>query len=162
VRKPLSHGTLWLAATALQALASEADARQPDETGGLLLGYRHSPVEAVVTEIIGPGPEAAHNPTNFQPDGCWQADELARRYEQEGRRLHYLGDWHTHPGGAATMSTLDRRTLQVIARAAQARCPQPVMAVLAGGDPWRLAAAQLTRYRRFRTTLGFLTIRVYD
>lgn len=152
-------GYAWFAADAYAAAIVEADRAAPKETGGLLLGYRHSPQEVVVSAIVGPGPRARHGIRSFEPDAEWQRAEVALRYEAAGRRLHYLGDWHTHPGGIPTLSRLDRSTLHQTARYGPARCPLPVMAVFGGGDPWRLALYQLAP-GWWRRRLTLLTVRL--
>ena len=139
----------------------EASSHAPYETGGLLLGYRHSPQELVITDIIGAGPTAIHRRTSFQPDSDWQTAELARRYAAADRRLHYLGDWHSHPGGTSTLSATDRRTMRCIARSDEARCPQPIMVVLAGEEPWTFVARQLRTRQRWRNPLEELPIKLY-
>jgi integrative and conjugative element protein (TIGR02256 family) len=113
----------------------------PAETGGVLLGYWvEEGGEPVVTHAIGPGPEAVHERTRFIPDDEYQYAEIARLYRESGRRLSYLGDWHTHPGGAAYLSRNDRATLRRIASYAAARAPRPVMLILAPGPNWEPSA----------------------
>jgi integrative and conjugative element protein (TIGR02256 family) len=142
---------LWWAQTALDQALAEADKAHPLETGGVLLGWRHSPTETVVTGLVGPGPDAEHHPTWFRPDTNWQQAQIDKAYADSGRTVAYLGDWHTHPDGTAALSPKDRRTLRRIARHTDARIPQPIMAVLAGGPEWRLTVRQLTRPRGWRT-----------
>jgi integrative and conjugative element protein (TIGR02256 family) len=142
-------------------LLTQADEHAPYETGGLLLGYRHTPTEVVITDAIGPGPLAVHRRTGFDPDTYWQSAELARRYDAADRRIRYLGDWHTHPGGTTTLSRTDRRTLRAIARHLDAQCPHPVMAVLAGGDPWTMCVRQPAPRPLRRIRLASLAVRLY-
>jgi len=158
---PLSRGVAWLKTEVHTDLLEQADRHAPYETGGLLLGYRHSPIEIVITDVIGPGPHADHRRTGFTPDADWQAAELARRYASADRRITYLGDWHTHPGGGADLSRTDRRTLRAIGRHPDARCPQPIMAVLAGGEPWTLCIRQPARRAAPRRALQTLAIQIY-
>ena len=66
-------------------------------------------------------------------------NEIAEHYYASGRVETYLGDWHSHPNGGGRLSSLDRRTLAMIAGFDAARAPRPLMAVLHGGEPWRLA-----------------------
>lgn len=161
LRGALSLGTAWLQRAVLDRLLADAYQWAPQETGGLLLGYRHGPREIVITDAVAAGPDAEHRQDGFTPDGDWQRAELARRYQEAGRRLQYLGDWHTHPGGSTILSRTDRRTLTAIARHRAARCPQPVMGVLAGGDPWILAVRQHTPRVMGRGSLDELTVRLY-
>lgn len=141
----------WWAQDALDRALNEADRAYPLETGGVLLGWRTSATRVVVADLIGPGPGAQHHKVWFRPDADWQQDQIAARYAQSGRTVTYLGDWHTHPDGTPALSRKDLRTLRRIARHADARVPQPVMAVLAGGPEWRLAVRQPRRPAGRRT-----------
>lgn len=121
----------------------EADDCAPFETGGVLLGIvddEHLWIEA----IVGAGPAARHGRTWFVPDAAFQQDRIAELYQASGRRIAYLGDWHTHPGASAALSWRDRRTLRTISRTPAARQSHPVMLILGHGKPWRPA---LWRYQ---------------
>ena len=115
-----------------------ADSTYPKETGGVLTGY-DAGNGLVVTAIVGPGPEAIHEPHSYTPDYAYQDAEVERVYRESDRCHTYLGDWHTHPDGGATLSRRDRRTLRAIADYRPARAPAPVMGILAGNHHWRLA-----------------------
>jgi len=105
----------------------------------VLLGYwTHAGVDAVITDAVGPGPRAIHRRSSFVPDYDFHDAEIHLRYMRSGRRLEYMGDWHTHPTGPPMLSRKDRRTLAVIATHAPARAPTPVMAIFAGRRTWRL------------------------
>lgn len=120
-------------------MLDEARRVSPNETGGVLLGYwAHVGVEAVITDSVGPGPRAIHRRSSFVPDYDFHDAEIHRRYTRSGRRLEYVGDWHTHPTGTLMLSRKDRRTLTAIAMHAPARAPTPVMAIFAGRRTWRL------------------------
>lgn len=123
------------------------------ETGGVLLGWR-SPGHICVTNMVGPGPAARHDKASFDPDAEWQATQIAQLYAESGRRLSYLGDWHTHPGATPNPSARDRQTLRTIARHPPARCPQPVMVILGQPRPDQWVAASHSVVRdRFLSTL---------
>jgi integrative and conjugative element protein (TIGR02256 family) len=138
---------VWLRRSAERDMHREADKYPSNETGGLLLGWT-ADEQVVIDRVIGPGPDALHRPRSFLPDQRWHEEQLAAAYGASGGRLVYLGDWHTHPGGPTTLSMLDKRTLCSIATSPEARAPAPIMAVLAGGKPWKLAVWQMTRRGR--------------
>ncbi len=121
------------------SLEREASSRAPNESGGVLLGYWADPHQVVVTNAVGPGPRASHTRTHFRPDYAYQENEIARVYTASGFRLTYLGDWHSHPGGAPHMSAKDRQTLKRIASFEPARAPKALLAILAGLDTWELS-----------------------
>lgn len=147
----MKPGVIWWPEHAMQEALEEADIAHPQETGGILLGWRTSRTEVVVTHLVGPGPLAERTATSFKPDADWQQDRIDEVYEASGRTVAYLGDWHTHPKGTPVLSRTDLRTLRRIARHGDARMPQPVMAVLAGGPEWRIAVRQPVRPRARRT-----------
>lgn len=120
---------LTIPAQMVAAICSEGWRSWPLETGGVLLGVpTHS--GAAIVAVIGPGPEAVHERTRFTPDTKWQADEVAA-YWRADRSLCYLGDWHTHPNGAARFSKLDKEAAETIAQHRPARQPEPFMLVAA-------------------------------
>jgi len=131
----------------------EATRAAPRETGGVLIGYwADGGEEAVVTTVIGPGPNAAHELESFRPDYDFQEAEIARLYRQSPSSNAYLGDWHTHPDAPdGRLSVKDRRTLWRIATFKEARAERPLMAVLHGGDPaWDLTIWQGRMSRALR------------
>ena len=113
------------------------------------MGYWRSSSEVLVSEIVGPGPNAIHGPESFTPDYDFQEARIADLYIQSGRKVTYLGDWHTHPDGQLYLSPKDCTTLRRIAASPTSRAPTPLMAVLAGGCPWKLGAWQGRLERRF-------------
>ena len=120
-------------------MCEETSRALPNETGGVLLGYWiRERREVVVSGVVGPGPRARNTRKSFRPDYAFQENEIARLYQQSGRRLQYLGDWHSHPTGGISLSRKDKRTLREIASFAQARCPTPLMGVIAGRPRWRV------------------------
>lgn len=140
--------TVWISAAAWKRLATESTRRRPLETGGVLMGYTSNDRDTIViTNVIGPGPRAIHGRTTFAPDPAYQERAIARRYRESQRRITYLGDWHSHPGGTARLSRTDRKTLRRIRDHADARTPEPVMTVLHGRDEWHVTVWRLQRRR---------------
>jgi integrative and conjugative element protein (TIGR02256 family) len=125
MRRPTA---IWIRLEDVERLRAVATAAVPLETGGVLLGYRGETGDAVVTHVIDGGPSAKRTRTTFEPDYEHQDREIAKAYKESGRRLSYLGDWHSHPpGGGSTLSGTDRRTLKMIARHRAARSTDPIM-----------------------------------
>lgn len=137
LRRSFVAPRVWVADEALEQLAHEAYQHEPLETGGLLLGYwsaAASEQEILIQAVIGPGPQAHHERSRFEPDAAWQRKQLADVYVASGRITTYLGDWHTHPGDAPSPSRRDRKTARAIANAGDARAPRPLMLILGGGN----------------------------
>ena len=118
----------------LESIVAEADLLSPRETGGVLLGFRKDPDNIVITDMIGPGPNAKHHRFTFEPDYEFQEKEIAKMYMLRGS-IEYLGDWHSHPLGSIMPSEKDKSVLRKIASHDPARCRRPVMCIMAGGRP---------------------------
>ena len=130
----------------MQLLVDEVDRRDPLETGGVLLGYWGKETdEPGVTAVIGPGSGAVHSQFYFKPDHEYQTGEISRRYFESDRRLQYLGDWHSHPGGGDSLSALDRRCLKMISKCPEARVDEPIMMILSGIPKRKLSAWHFRR-----------------
>jgi integrative and conjugative element protein (TIGR02256 family) len=156
--------TAWLKQSVYACIAKEAATRAPLETGGVLLGYcSQDGDDAVITHSIGPGPHAVHERFGFTPDQEFHIAEIARMYTTSGRRLAYLGDWHTHPGGSARLSPRDLKTLKSIAMHKHARAPRPIMLVLAPGPHWEPSAwrATITRSPAWHRSIDIEALRVH-
>ncbi|PLX47374.1 MAG: hypothetical protein C0613_14390 [Desulfobulbaceae bacterium] len=126
----------WIAEVAFEELLMEAQDKFPNETGGIFMGYQAKDgQDLVVTNVIGPGPNAVHKPCGYIPDVTFQEQQIAKIYRESGQLDTYLGDWHTHPLGKTLLSRKDKRTLRRIARHTEARIAQPIMAVLACSEP---------------------------
>lgn len=153
-----TSGTLALNHASLSDLLTEAWARWPNETGGVLLGRRlcRNDHSAAVLHVVGPGPTARHDRYRFEPDANWQAAQVAVLWAADPT-LEYLGDWHTHPGGTTRFSELDHAAARTIASAPMARQSKPFMlvAALQRDITTRVAAAVLLggRLRPLRTEL---------
>jgi integrative and conjugative element protein (TIGR02256 family) len=136
---------IWIGLEDVENLRAQATAAVPHETGGVLLGYWSETGDVVVTHVIDAGRKAKRTRTTFEPDYVYQEKEIAKIYERSGRRLSYLGDWHSHPpGGGSTLSATDRRTLKTIAKCHAARAKDPVMILVSFST---LGDARLTGFR---------------
>lgn len=132
---------VWLPSNFRRECIEDASHFYDFETGGTLMGYWYERV-AVVTALIGAGPNALHERHNFEPDQEWQLERIAEHYEASGRTESYLGDWHSHPNATSgRLSWTDRSVLRRIINTPEARAPRPVMIVLHGGEEdWQATA----------------------
>lgn len=123
----------WIHKSAFDELTAETNISLPFETGGCLMGFWEKPYsEVVITQVVGPGSDAIHGYGYFKPDHEWQEKEIARVYAESGRKVTYLGDWHSHPYGNNKLSWRDRKTLYNIASLYEARAPIPIMGITHG------------------------------
>ncbi len=131
----------WISDNALRQMVALADAKFPNETGGMLIGYIAETGDAVVLDIVGPGPTAQHARYSFVPDSEYQQIELESRFHGSQGRRTYLGDWHTHPSSAPLPSYRDKRTLAKIAAEPASQTSTPLMVILGKVDScWTIGA----------------------
>jgi integrative and conjugative element protein (TIGR02256 family) len=154
--RPRISSLLLLPANAMAAILEEVLTWVPAETGGIIMGRSDaSSGVAEVTAILGGGPGAVRKESSFEPDQVWQEEKVARVYRDSGRRVSYLGDWHSHPGGSVMLSSTDKKAGRLIATSQMARCPHPLLVVVgvrAGKVEYGAFAWGRKRFRRVRVT----------
>lgn len=133
----------WIDEGAYRDLFAEADRWLVRETGGALLGWRDED-EAVISRVLGPGPQAKHRFRSFEPDPAWHRTETQKTYRESERKVSYIGDWHTHPIAPPVPSRQDRAAASTIAQDPDFRARQPLSAIMGRSrrvprGPWRLA-----------------------
>jgi integrative and conjugative element protein (TIGR02256 family) len=133
----------WVARQVHTEMCQLAQYSVPLETGGMLIGYVADNGEAVVTGVIGPGPNARHRRYSFLPDADYQQDKLTAWHTATNGRETYLGDWHTHPSGGTELSLKDKRTLKRIASERSSQIEKPFMVILDGAKNWEMRAVRL-------------------
>ena len=111
-------------------LASEACLGQP-EAGGILLGaYRGPDIEA--TGLTRPGPTDVRRLHSFTRADPLHETANVRAWERSGGTISYVGEWHTHPAGGITPSSIDVRSWRGEAR----RCGRPMVFALVVPGAW--------------------------
>lgn len=138
----------------MTALEAMADAALPNETGGLLIGYRHRGGGVTVTRVLEVSDSEA-TPVRYV-----QRHTIATRVltdflsRQEPDTVEgYVGNWHTHPARAASSST----DLETLARnAVLDGLPVALLTLMRDNEQWtpewHLATATRARRRRVIVT----------
>ena len=151
----VTASTLWITTGVWLILRQCADEKYPLETGGVLLGYEANSREIVVTASVGPGPDAQHSLYGFVPDYEYQEEAVAAHYNKTSGVETYLGDWHSHPDGAAALSRRDKKTMRNIASSPESGVTMPVMLVLTGSSGhWVPNAFRLRSWSRRLLSYG--------
>ena len=133
-----------------------ADKAHPDEGGTAL--YGHYSVDGKVAFIEGVAPESKDSEGSrfrFKRGASGLADFFRRLFERSRGGQFYVGEFHSHPGGAPRPSHTDDETQFSIACDGESCCEAPVL-VLVGGSPKERDIAVFvhtragTRYSLFR------------
>lgn len=102
---------------------------RPWEVGGWLLGFWTGDKRAVfVTHATPPGRRGT--PFGVKISGSGHRERFDQAWEQSGGHVTFLGDWHTHPGCAATPSRRDRHAITQLAGDPEFGTPRPLSAIV--------------------------------
>lgn len=89
----------------------------PAETGGLLVGFVDSKARTVyVTRALPAPPDSVGSPGRFVRGVEKVPEELEHIAKRTGGVLHYVGEWHSHPGGGPALSRTDEETAEDLRR----------------------------------------------
>ncbi|NEI65878.1 MULTISPECIES: Mov34/MPN/PAD-1 family protein [Rhizobium] len=127
---------------ALRLIEKEALASANKETGGILIGrYENDGNVAVVTAATERPADSSSGRAWFQRGITGLTAKLRARW---AHGEYYLGEWHSHPGGAPDPSSNDIREMLSISIDNSYRCPKPIM-VIAGtsGQSMRVSVSVL-------------------
>lgn len=101
---------VWVPRTEIQNAMTSCDDKFPNESGGLLFGYRASTNDFVVEHISNPGPKAEHGSRRYVPDYGFDEAYALNLHKRSGGKTTYLGDWHSHPSEfSSSLSWKDRK-----------------------------------------------------
>jgi len=143
-----SRYAVWLSSATVGAILAACGQAGRRETGGILIGRYDA--DGWAAEVL----EATPKPRGSRAGWWWfnrskrgLAEMLADRWADG---LHYLGEWHFHPGASPEPSHTDVDTMLRIAADADYQCAQPILIIL-GGAPtkaWNLSASIFPSGRR--------------
>lgn len=107
--------TVLFSNKAYNAIIRESFAKDPVETGGILLGYIRDDGVWIVMEVLPPGIDCINEIAYFEYDDAfvnYLAPSVANQYKIN---LKLLGLWHRHPGSMNTFSRTDDGTNRTFA-----------------------------------------------
>jgi integrative and conjugative element protein (TIGR02256 family) len=87
--------------------AKEYTAQGQNERGGLLLGYRKPGALQIVQATL-PEPWDFATPTLFRRSERGHRERALLSWRDSERTMDWIGEWHTHPGGSASPSFIDK------------------------------------------------------
>jgi hypothetical protein len=113
-RRRIGEWTLTLDEALLERLCAVRAGKLPNETGGVLLGAYDTDRRFVyVVDTIPSPPDSEEWPTLYIRGCEGLGAKVADAHSLTGGQLEYVGEWHSHPDGCATLPSGD--DLQVFA-----------------------------------------------
>lgn len=130
--KDRKFGLLLKESLLLEGLKKCSDSN-PQETGGILVGY-YTPEHdcAVITALGGPPEDSICGPRFFKRGTKGIHRWISQLWRKQ--KHFYLGEWHFHPGGTPVPSPDDREQMQILSKDKKLQCPEPILLII-GGNP---------------------------
>lgn len=121
----------------------------PKEIGTALVGsYADNGHEALVTQLAPVTADSRSGRFTFHRGVAGLRRFLRHVFLASQGRTHYVGEWHSHVGGAPIPSLTDEENMMEIAGAPNARCPECILIILGlNGDAVDLGVYVFSRTR---------------
>lgn len=141
---PRGERLIEVAETAAADLQAAAHAALPNETGGILLGWRTASGlhVAQAAEVPDPGATTHGYQRNF--DAAQSLVTMTLAHQPADSPLGYIGEWHSHPAPVAA-SHADLRWIRRLAW--DLGGPIGLVVASLSTDSWRLSGVLASRFR---------------
>jgi integrative and conjugative element protein (TIGR02256 family) len=121
------------------AIEKEVVSHHPYETGGVLIGkYDENLRLATVYLATGPTIDSEHKPTTFKRGIEGIKDQITFAQQNISPKLHYIGEWHSHPNNKPYPSYTDLKQMQIFAKNRQFGIKSPLLLIVGGNPPSKL------------------------
>jgi integrative and conjugative element protein (TIGR02256 family) len=117
----------------LHKLISFARNSYPQETGGTLVGhYSDDHTKAHVTEVLEAKKGARRSLRSFFRPSDKEDNQLKQIYKKTRGKIHYLGEWHSHPKASPLPSYRDETTMKQLVRDLKVAADTPLLLIVGG------------------------------
>lgn len=146
--------TVTITSECLTAMLRQAHEAYPKETGSCLVGsYSDDGFLATVSALAPIAGDSTGTRTLFERGVDGLRDFFQKVFSSSEGRRHYVGEWHSHPNGAASPSRTDAQSTMEIARDEEALCPECLLIILAVGETWENLSVTIFSRDRGRVDL---------
>lgn len=119
--------------SAIRVMVGNSATAHRMETGGILIGrYDIDHSTAIVVESTPKPKDSVFNWFSFRRGSSGLKQLLIKRWNVG---LHYLGEWHYHPGGSSEPSNSDHHAMAKIAENPKYDCHEPILVIIGGRPP---------------------------
>lgn len=106
----------------------------PKEVGSPLFGSYSDDGHKAHISGIGPlSPDSHGTRISFNRGVRGLREFFTNLFKSSQGRVHYVGEWHSHPNGAPIPSGTDHDNMMAIARDPKAECPECVLIIISIG-----------------------------
>ncbi len=141
-----AHGgwTVIVDETLDEKLLALREAKLPNETGGVLLGFfDHDKRRAYVIDTIPSPPDSKEWPTLYIRGSDMLKEDLDRVTRLTGGNVEYVGEWHSHPRGCSCRPSNDDANVFAWLTKHMADEGQPALMAIVGDRGPRIFLAQM-------------------
>lgn len=130
-RSEAGNYTVLLTDDFLETAVTLARKTFPREVGASLVGsYSDDGTQATVTGVAPLSSDSRGSRFRFQRGVQGLRKYFSRLFRLSQGTVHYVGEWHSHPGGSPTPSRTDDINMQEIADDPRALCPECILVIL--------------------------------
>ena len=97
----------------LDRITQSSTQHYPLEAGGLLLGYRKDACIEIIDCTEPSGTDIA-TPTRFVRQDRHHQSYAFQKWSTSGKRMDWIGEWHSHPSGSPDPSWIDLKSWRKI------------------------------------------------
>lgn len=122
--------TVCISDEAIQGIDKMARSAAPLETGTPLVGEYSDNQSTAYVLAIGPlTPDSQGQRSTFRRGVSGLNEFFSSIFKKSRGRRHYVGEWHSHPGGAPFPSSTDDQNMFDIASDPKNRCPECILII---------------------------------
>lgn len=96
-----------------EKILNEADKKAPDETGGILVGVANYKLKVIhVVKNFEAPPDSSGSRSCFIRGTQELPEQISNFRKKTGNTLGYIGEWHSHPMGLESLSSVDKDSVK--------------------------------------------------
>lgn len=122
-----NNSTILIAKSILREIEEISKYHYPKEFGGVFVGFK-SELGFIITDILVPD-DYNNGRTIFVRHPGTLNERLEVIHEITNGKIHYLGEWHSHPDGPTSPSSTDKSAMNEIAKDKKVNVDKPILMI---------------------------------
>ncbi len=121
------NSAIHISKSVLKRIEEETKFHYPKEFGGVFIGYK-SDLHFIITDILIPD-QYKNGQTIFIREPGTLNERLSEIHKMTNGEIEYLGEWHSHPNGPTTPSSIDINAMEIIAKDKNINIDKPLLMI---------------------------------